>query len=67
MTKINLPKEIYLQNDLNEYFTFEKEEIYKGVLFQIYRDDYGMSYHLAWKESNGEIKEWSCGMCNDYH
>ena len=67
MTKINLPKEIYLQNDLNEYFTFEKEEIYKGVLFQIYRDDYGMSYHLAWKEPNGEIKEWSCGMCNDYH
>ena len=67
MTKINLPKEIYLQNDLNEYFTFEKEEIYKGVLFQLYRDVYGMSYHLAWKESNGEIKEWSCGMCNDYH
>ena len=67
MTKINLPKEIYLQNDLNEYFTFEKEEICKGVLFQIYRDDYGMSYHLAWKEPNGEIKEWSCGMCNDYY
>ena len=67
MTKINLPKEIYLKNDLNEYFTFEKEEIYKGVLFQIYRDDYGMSYHLAWKEPNGEIKEWSCGMCNDYY
>ena len=65
--KTNLPKEIYLQNDLNEYFTFEKEEICKGVLFQIYRDDYGMSYHLAWKESNGEIKEWSCGMCNDYY
>jgi hypothetical protein len=26
-----------------------------------------MSYHLAWKEPNGEIKEWSCGMCNDYY
>ena len=59
--------DLYLQKDLNEYFTFEKEELCNGTLFQVYYDDYGMSYHLAWKEPNGEIKEWSCGMCNDYH
>lgn len=45
--KTNLPQEVYLQKDLNQYFTFEKEEFCNGTLFQIYYDDYGMSYHLA--------------------
>jgi hypothetical protein len=26
-----------------------------------------MSYHLAWRDPlTKEVKEWSCGMCNDY-
>ena len=61
-------REPLLAKDLNEFFTFHKHETCQDILFDVYYDDYGMSYHLAWiSPRTGEIKEWSCGMCNDYH
>ena len=53
--------------ETNEFFTFQKHLICKGHLFELYLDDYGMSYHLAWRDPlTKEVREWSCGMCNDY-
>lgn len=51
----------------DEYFTFVKKETCKGVEFEVYIDDYGMTYVLAWKDETGEVNTWGCGMCNDYH
>lgn len=54
--------------DTSDYFTYEKTEICKGIEFEIYRDDYGMSYFLAWRDpQTNKVKEWCCGTCNDYH
>ena len=61
-------REPLLSKDLNDVFAFEKHELCDGILFDVYYDEYGMSYHLAWiSPRTGEVKEWSCGMCNDYH
>lgn len=46
---------------------FIKEVECKGIIFQIYKDDYSQSYHLAWRNSNtDEISTWCCGTYNDY-
>ena len=61
-------REPLLSKDLNDVFAFEKHELCDGILFDIYYDEYGMSYHLAWiSPRTGEVRKWSCGMCNDYH
>lgn len=54
--------------ETNKVFTFVKSEECNGVYFEVYLDDYSMSYFLAWRvPETGEIQEWCCGMCNDYH
>ena len=58
-------KEKWLSED--ESLEFVKEENCKGIVFQIYMDDYGQSYHLAWRDPNtNEINSWCCGTYNDY-
>lgn len=59
-------RKLMLKTD--QYFTYEKTEICKGIEFEVYRDDYGMSYFLAWRDpKTNKIKEWCCGTCNDYY
>lgn len=51
----------------NESLEFVKEENCKGIVFQIYMDDYGQSYILAWRDPNtNKINTWCCGTYNDY-
>ena len=39
----------------------------KGILFQVYIDEPGQSFHLAWiSPRTGEVKTWCCGTYNDY-
>lgn len=54
--------------ETSTYFTYVKTEVVSGIEFEVYLDDYGMSYVLAWRDPrNNTICEWGCGMCNDYH
>ena len=56
-----------LDNEINEYFKPVKWENCKGINFEIYADDYGQSYVLAWIDPRAkEIKQWNCGTYNDY-
>ena len=58
----------FLDNKINENFQFVKLENCKGINFEVYSDDYGQSYVLAWIDPRTkEIKEWCCGTYNDYH
>ena len=51
----------------NENFKLVRCEVVKGIQFQIYLDDYGQSYHLAWRDPlTDEVKSWCCGTYNDY-
>ena len=60
-----MSKEKWLSED--EPLELVKEEDCEGIVFQIYIDDYGQSYHLAWRDPNtNEIKSWCCGTYNDY-
>lgn len=53
--------------ETDDYFTYEKTTMCNGIKFEIYLDDYSMSYVLAWKDKiTGEICKWNCGMCNNY-
>ena len=53
--------------ETSQFFTFEEYINYEDINFELYYDDYGMSYFLAWVDPiSGETKEWSCGMGNDY-
>ena len=57
-----------LDNEINESFKFLKTEYYKGMNFEVYVDDYGQSYVLAWiNPHTKEIEQWCCGTYNDYH
>ena len=57
--------ELWLKED--EYFKFVKEIECKEVIFQLYLDDYGQSYHLAWRDpKTNEVKSWCCGTYNSY-
>lgn len=50
-----------------KYFTFEKEEEINGIKYELYLDDYGQSYVIAYKDPiDGEIIEIGCGTYNDY-
>lgn len=61
-------KEHYLANEENKYFSYIKSVNCKGVLFDIYDDDYGICYHLAWYDpKDDKVHDWSCGMCNEYY
>lgn len=60
-----MEEKLLLQDELNDYFTFVKKEKHLDTTFEIYCDDYGQSYVLAWKE-NGKVQEWCCGTYNDY-
>jgi len=56
-----------LENEINENFKFVKTENCKGVNFEVYVDDYGQSFVLAWIDPHTkEIKQWCCGTYNDY-
>ena len=56
-----------LENEINENFKFVKTENCKGVNFEVYLDDYGQSFVLAWIDPHTkEIKQWCCGTYNDY-
>ena len=57
----------FLDNEINESFKFVKLENCKGINFEVYSDDYGQSYVLAWIDPRTrEIKTWCCGTYNDY-
>ena len=52
----------------DDTFKFYSAEEYDGVLFEVYVDDYGQSFHLAWIDPETcEIQEWCCGSYNDYY
>ena len=56
-----------LENEINENFKFVKTENCKGINFEVYVDDYGQSFVLAWIDPHTkEIKQWCCGTYNDY-
>ena len=42
---MNQNRECWLKNELNDSFRFIKKEVYEGVEFEVYLDDYGQSYH----------------------
>ena len=51
----------------DDVFHYETTIIKNNIEFEIYADDYGMSYFIAWKDPiTKEVKEWCCGMGNDY-
>jgi hypothetical protein len=48
-------------------FRFYSAEEYDGELFEVYVDDYGQSFVLAWIDPvDCKVQEWSCGLYNDY-
>lgn len=56
-----------LEKELNEYFTFEGRKTIDGVDIDVYCDDYGQNYVLAWLDPiNNEVQQWSCGTYNSY-
>lgn len=60
--------ECLLEDELNDSFSFVGIRVCNGVEFEVYLDDYGQSYFLAWVDpKTGEIKERGCGTYNDYH
>lgn len=64
---MNQNRECWLKNELNDSFSFVKREICKGVEFEVYLDDYGQSFHLAWIDPDTkEIRTWCCGSYNNY-
>ena len=51
----------------DDNFKFYSAEEYDGVLFEVYMDDYGQSFHLAWVDPETlKIESWSCGSFNSY-
>jgi hypothetical protein len=57
---------LLLEDELDEYFTFIEYEECLGIRFEVYLDDYGQSYHLAWINPNTREKEkWCCGTYNN--
>ena len=51
----------------NSSFEFYSAEEYDGELFEIYMDDYGQSFTLAWVDPvDKTIQEWNCGTYNNY-
>lgn len=60
-----MEEKLLLQNELNEYFTFVKKERRLETDFEIYCDDYGQSYVIAWLE-DGKLQEFCCGTFNDW-
>lgn len=52
--------------ETNEYFIFLRTVACKNQQFEVYMDDYGQSFVLAWIE-DGEVREWCCGAYNDYY
>ena len=60
-------KKLLLQDELNESFQFVCFEDCKGIRFEVYMDDYGQSYTLAWIDPRTEKPcHWCCGTYNDY-
>lgn len=56
-----------LYDELNDSFKFIQTEECKGIQFDVYVDDYGQSYFLAWIDpQTEEVNQWCCGTYNDY-
>lgn len=55
--------ELLLADELNDYFTFVKKVTKLGQEFEIYLDDYGQSFIVAWLE-NDVVQEVGCGTYN---
>lgn len=56
-----------LEKEENQYFTFEKEIVIDGIKYEIYNDDYGQSYIIAYEDPDtGETIELGCGTYCDY-
>lgn len=51
----------------NSSFKFYSAEEYDGELFEVYIDDYGQSFVLAWIDPvDRKVQEWNCGSYNSY-
>ena len=51
----------------DDVFHYETTITLNDTNFEVYVDDYGMSYIIAWKDPiTKEVKEWNCGMGNHY-
>lgn len=60
-------KPYLLQNEIDNNFKFFKYETNKGIDFEVYIDDYGQSFTLAWIDPiTNAISQWCCGAYNDY-
>ena len=57
-------KEFLIEDEGLEFF---KVEVVSGIYFEVFLDEAGQSFHLAWVDPRtGEIKTWCCGAYNDY-
>ena len=52
--------------ETNEYFTFFCHEKCGKRRFQIYVDDYGQCYVIAWEEE-GQVRQWACASYGSYY
>lgn len=63
-----MDKKHLLAKEENDSFQYVKTEVVNNIEFEIYLDDYGQSYHLAWTNPATLTTEtWCCGSYNDYH
>lgn len=54
--------------DDSDMCQFFKHEECDGEKFEVYLDDGGQSFHLAWIDPiDNQTKTWCCGTYNDYH
>ena len=59
--------EYLLEDELNDSFSFVTIETCKGIEFEVYMDDYGQSYFLAWVDPRtNEVCQYGCGTYGDY-
>lgn len=65
ITHMEHPEEYWLEE--TDTFKFFSQEEVDGEPFQVYLDDYGQCFHLAWFDPiTNELQQWSCGSYNTY-
>jgi hypothetical protein len=53
--------------ETDENFKYYDTQMCKGLEFEIYMDDYGQSWHLAWIDPHTkEVNSWCCGSYNSF-
>ena len=51
----------------NQYFTLIETRVIDGIEYEVYNDDYGQSFHIAYKNpKTGTVEELGCGTYCDF-